>query len=124
MYRLGLTVFPVCPTCMECGISSHVSTAALDAPTAAPRVSAIFSKCEKLSGLPIPLPPEMMMLASDTSSLADARAIISCTAVATSPDWSTTETSAAVEPAAGNTFALTEIAASPDNATVCIAFPE
>ena len=77
IYRFGFTVFPVCPTCIECGISSHVSTAARDAPTAAPIESAIFSRCEKLSGLPIPLPPEIMMLASETSKRVDARAIIS-----------------------------------------------
>ena len=58
-------------------MSSHVSTAARDAPTAAPRTSAIFSRCTKLSGLPIPLPPEIMMFASETSNLAEARAIIS-----------------------------------------------
>ena len=42
----------------------------------------------------------MMMFASETSNLVDALAIISLTAVDTSPDWSTTETFAALEEAA------------------------
>ena len=64
------------------------------------------------------------MFASATPNRADARAIISFTAVNTSPDWSTTDTLAGLEVAAGNIFARTEIAASPERATVCIALPE
>ena len=64
------------------------------------------------------------MLASETSRRADARAIMSLTAVATSPDWSTTETLAPALAAAEKTLARTEITASPDTETVCIALPE
>ena len=40
MYRSGATILPVCPTCMSLGTKPE-STAALDAPIAAPSLSAI-----------------------------------------------------------------------------------
>ena len=125
MYKLGLTVFPVCPTCILCGISSHVSTAARLAPTAAPIVSAITSRCLKLSGEPIPRPPEMMMFASATSSLSLALPINSFTALLTLPVASTTLIEASPSEGLGeNTLARTDITAVVDIATVWNAFPE
>ena len=125
MYKLGLTVFPVCPTCIECGISSQVSTAALDAPTAAPNLSAISSRWLKFAGEPIPLPPEMMMFASETSSLCDARCTISLIAVDTFPVVSMTCISQLPLLSDGaNIFALTLITESPLIDTFWIALPE
>ena len=42
IYREGETVLPVCPTCSRCGLHP-ASTTALEAPTAAPRLSASSS---------------------------------------------------------------------------------
>ncbi len=67
----------------------------------------------------------MMMFASETSNLALARCMTSCTAVLTSPDASTTETSLEdPEPTAGKTLARTEITTSPLTVTVWFALPE
>ena len=108
MYKFGLTVLPVWPTCMLCGISSQVSTAARDAPTAAPMVSANASRWLKLLGSPMPRPPDTMMLASATSNRALARATNSSMAVFMSPLASTTDTSAPPPAAAaGMTLART-----------------
>ena len=125
MYRFGLTVLPVWPTCMLWGISSQVSTAAREAPTAAPIVSASVSRWLKLLGSPIPRPPETMMLASATSRRSLARAIISTTAVRTSPVASTTDTSAPPPAsAAAKTFARSVMTDAPSTSTVCMALPE
>ena len=63
-YSCGETVLPVCPTWKECGYQPE-STAAREAPTAAPRLSANASTSEKSP--PVPRPPETTMAASVSS---------------------------------------------------------
>ena len=70
MYRSGATILPVCPTCMSLGTKPE-STAALDAPIAAPSLSAIPFKRLKLSPFCIPLPPEITTSAAVNSGLSD-----------------------------------------------------
>mmetsp|Transcript_4530 Transcript_4530/g.13045 ORF Transcript_4530/g.13045 Transcript_4530/m.13045 type:complete len:219 (-) Transcript_4530:264-920(-) len=70
MYRSGATTFPVCPTCQSLG-QNPASTAAREAPTAAPSLSASASRMGKLSPLLIPLPPLTTMLALDRSGRSD-----------------------------------------------------
>jgi len=65
-YNWGETVLPVCPTWYWCGYQP-ASVAALDAPTAAPRVSASASITVKPSGPPTPRPPETTIDASARS---------------------------------------------------------
>src|ERR671920_670819 len=57
MYSCGETDLPVWPTWLVCGYQP-ASTAAREAPTAAPRESARASTTEKFSALPTPRPPE------------------------------------------------------------------
>src|SRR3712207_8882921 len=57
IYRSGLTVLPVCPTCLSLPIQP-ASTLALEDVTSPPNSSASSFNTSKYSGLPIPLPPE------------------------------------------------------------------
>jgi len=66
MYIWGETVLPVWPTWNSCSLQP-ASTAALEAPTAAPKTSAKSSRRAKLSGPFMPLPPETMISASVSS---------------------------------------------------------
>mmetsp|Transcript_5274 Transcript_5274/g.15414 ORF Transcript_5274/g.15414 Transcript_5274/m.15414 type:complete len:249 (+) Transcript_5274:175-921(+) len=70
MYRSGATTFPVCPTCQSFG-QNPASTAARDAPTAAPNLSANRSSTGKLSELLIPRPPLTTMEALPKSGRSD-----------------------------------------------------
>ena len=70
MYKSGATIFPVCPTCISLGTKPE-STAALEAPIAAPNLSAIPFKRLKLSPFCIPLPPEITTSAAVNSGLSD-----------------------------------------------------
>lgn len=70
MYNSGATTFPVCPTCQSLG-TNPASTAALEAPTAAPNLSANFSNNWKLSPFFMPRPPLMTMDADDKSGRSD-----------------------------------------------------
>mmetsp|Transcript_49231 Transcript_49231/g.74897 ORF Transcript_49231/g.74897 Transcript_49231/m.74897 type:complete len:218 (-) Transcript_49231:230-883(-) len=70
MYRSGATTLPVCPTCQSLG-QNPASTAARDAPTAAPNLSARASKMGKLSPLLIPRPPLTTIPALDKSGRSD-----------------------------------------------------
>src|SRR5699024_2729133 len=63
-YSCGLTVLPVCPTWKQCGYQPE-STAAREAPTAAPSASASPSTAEKSP--PVPRPPDTTMAASVSS---------------------------------------------------------
>src|SRR5699024_6648834 len=63
-YSCGETCLPVWPTCEECGYQP-ASTAAREAPTAAPRVSAKVSTGPKSP--PVPRPPETTIGASVSS---------------------------------------------------------
>mmetsp|Transcript_54483 Transcript_54483/g.132233 ORF Transcript_54483/g.132233 Transcript_54483/m.132233 type:complete len:215 (-) Transcript_54483:449-1093(-) len=56
MYKSGATTFPVWPTCQSFG-QKPASTAARDAPTAAPNLSANASRMGKFSPDLIPRPP-------------------------------------------------------------------
>src|ERR1700735_4018988 len=70
-YRSGATTFPVWPTCQSFG-AYPASTAARDAPTAAPSLSATGSiYLVKFSRLCIARPPEMMILADVSSGRSD-----------------------------------------------------
>merc|ERR1719245_2823846 len=69
-YSSGATILPVCPTCMSLG-TMPASTAARDAPTAAPILSAKSYSIWKLSPLFIPLPPLMTTLALASSGRSD-----------------------------------------------------
>ena len=69
MYRSGLTVLPVCPTCLSLPIHP-ASTLALDDVTSPPNSSASSFNTSKYSGLPIPLPPDTRTLDSVISTLA------------------------------------------------------
>ena len=64
----GLTVLPVCPTCLSWSIYP-ASTAALEADTVAPISLATASNAAKFSADPIPLPPDTRILASEISTL-------------------------------------------------------
>ena len=63
-YSCGETVLPVCPTWYACGYQPE-STAARDAPTAAPSASASASTGAKSP--PVPRPPETTIAASVSS---------------------------------------------------------
>jgi len=66
-YKSGLTVFPVWPTCKS-WLHQPASTAAREAPIAAPNESAKFSTAVQSAS--IPRPPETTMLASVNSGRA------------------------------------------------------
>src|SRR4051794_14138569 len=66
MYSCGDTDLPVWPTWLVCGYQP-ASTAARDAPTAAPRESASASMTEKFSAPLTPRPPETTIAASVSS---------------------------------------------------------
>mmetsp|Transcript_27787 Transcript_27787/g.31216 ORF Transcript_27787/g.31216 Transcript_27787/m.31216 type:complete len:325 (+) Transcript_27787:261-1235(+) len=70
IYKSGATTFPVCPTCQSLG-QNPASTAALEAPTAAPNLSASASRIGKLSPLLMPRPPLTTMLALPKSGRSD-----------------------------------------------------
>ncbi|MCY1458349.1 hypothetical protein D9M71_757230 [compost metagenome] len=70
MYSCGATILPVWPTCMSFG-TKPASTAAREAPTAAPSLSARLYRCLKLSPLPMPRPPETTILAAVSSGRSD-----------------------------------------------------
>uniref|UniRef100_A0A6B0UYC6 Putative secreted protein n=1 Tax=Ixodes ricinus TaxID=34613 RepID=A0A6B0UYC6_IXORI len=61
-YSSGATILPVCPTCMSLG-TKPASTAARDAPTAAPILSARSYSILKFSPLFMPRPPEITFFA-------------------------------------------------------------
>ena len=67
---MGATILPVWPTCISFGTKPE-STAALEAPIAAPNLSAIPSRREKFSPFCIPLPPEITISAEVNSGLSD-----------------------------------------------------
>ena len=70
MYKLGATILPVWPTCISLGTKPE-STAALEAPMAAPSLSAIPSSNLKFSPFCIPRPPEITISAEVNSGLSD-----------------------------------------------------
>mmetsp|Transcript_6936 Transcript_6936/g.14267 ORF Transcript_6936/g.14267 Transcript_6936/m.14267 type:complete len:253 (-) Transcript_6936:314-1072(-) len=70
IYKSGATTFPVWPTCQSLG-QNPASTAAREAPTAAPSLSARPSRMGKLSPLLIPRPPLTTMLADPKSGRSD-----------------------------------------------------
>ena len=70
MYRSGATILPVCPTCQSFG-TKPASTAAREAPIAAPNLSASGSRILKLSPEPMPRPPETMIFAAVSSGRSD-----------------------------------------------------
>lgn len=65
-YSWGETCLPVWPTWLECGYQP-ASTAAREAPTAAPSESASFSTTAKPSAAPTPRPPETTIADSVSS---------------------------------------------------------
>ncbi|MDT4859047.1 hypothetical protein FQZ97_935410 [compost metagenome] len=70
MYSCGATILPVWPTCMSFG-TKPASTAARDAPTAAPSLSAREYSSLKLSPFCMPRPPETTILAAVSSGRSD-----------------------------------------------------
>mmetsp|Transcript_11714 Transcript_11714/g.43657 ORF Transcript_11714/g.43657 Transcript_11714/m.43657 type:complete len:205 (+) Transcript_11714:230-844(+) len=70
MYRSGATTLPVWPTCNSLG-TKPASTAARDAPTAPPSLSASCSSIAKLSPDFIPRPPETTTRALPSSGLSE-----------------------------------------------------
>src|SRR3712207_7357284 len=70
MYSCGETDLPVWPTWLVCGYQP-ASTAAREAPTAAPRESASASMIEKFSALATPRPPDTTIEASVSSGRDD-----------------------------------------------------
>mmetsp|Transcript_15411 Transcript_15411/g.53525 ORF Transcript_15411/g.53525 Transcript_15411/m.53525 type:complete len:205 (+) Transcript_15411:221-835(+) len=66
MYRSGATTLPVWPTCMSLG-TNPASTAAREAPTAAPSLSASAYSISKFSPLFMPRPPLTTTRADDSS---------------------------------------------------------
>ena len=75
-YKSGATTLPVCPTCQSLG-AYPLSTAALDAPTAAPNLSASFSIIAKSASEPTPLPPDTTAPADVNSGLSEAATLSS-----------------------------------------------
>mmetsp|Transcript_67382 Transcript_67382/g.186485 ORF Transcript_67382/g.186485 Transcript_67382/m.186485 type:complete len:205 (-) Transcript_67382:353-967(-) len=65
-YRLGATTLPVWPTCMSLG-TKPASTAAREAPTAAPSLSASLYSISKFSPFFMPRPPAITTEAEDSS---------------------------------------------------------
>src|ERR1044072_3241228 len=108
MYSCGDTVLPVCPTWLVCG-DQPASTAAREAPTAAPRESASASTTGKFSAPPTPRPPETTIAASVRSGRpVDSRAARETTFVpVAAPENDTSSTSAA--PAAGAASGAAEL---------------
>ncbi|MNR05204.1 hypothetical protein D3C85_1212180 [compost metagenome] len=70
MYSCGATILPVCPTCRSLG-TKPASTAAREAPTAAPSLSASWYSSWKLSPFCMPRPPETTTLAAFSSGRSD-----------------------------------------------------
>src|SRR5947208_855231 len=70
MYKAGATTLPVCPTCKSLD-TKPASTAALEAPTAAPNTSANSSINLNFSALCNPRPPDTTILADPKSGRAD-----------------------------------------------------
>ena len=70
MYKFGATILPVCPTCMSFG-TKPASTAAREAPIAAPNLSAIPCNKLKFSPFCIPRPPEITTVAAVNSGRSD-----------------------------------------------------
>src|SRR6478672_11542442 len=101
-YSCGLTCLPVCPTWLVCGYQP-ASTAAREAPTAAPRESANSSTLEKSP--PVPRPPETTIAASVSSGRPVAalgwRSVILAVLAASEIVTSTTSSAAAPETASG-----------------------
>ena len=75
-YKSGATTLPVCPTCQSFG-AYPLSTAARDAPTAAPNLSASFSIIAKSASDPTPLPPDTTAPADVNSGLSEAATLSS-----------------------------------------------
>ena len=69
-YNSGATILPVCPTCISLG-TNPASTAAREAPTPAPSLSAKSYSILKLSPDFIPRPPEIILDAAVSSGLSD-----------------------------------------------------
>ncbi len=117
MYSCGETDLPVCPTCEVCGYQP-ASTAAREAPTAAPSESASASISGKFSAPLTPRPPETTIAASVSSGRpVDSRGVRETTfvPVALSPN-DTVSASTAPAAAAGSTgaeFGLTVITGTP-----------
>jgi hypothetical protein len=70
MYSSGATILPVWPTCMSFG-TKPASTAARDAPMAAPSLSAMPSSSLKFSPFCMPRPPEITTEAAVSSGRSD-----------------------------------------------------
>jgi electron transfer flavoprotein alpha subunit len=68
--KLGATILPVCPTCISLG-TKPASTAARDAPIAAPNLSAIPFKRAKFSPFCLPRPPDITTSAAVSSGRSD-----------------------------------------------------
>ena len=113
-YSCGDTVTPVWPTCAACS-TQPASTAARDAPTAAPSSSASCSTREKSS--PTPRPPTTTVLASVSLGRDDAGAASVPVTVAAGPDTVTASvfTSGACPPLTSSV--CTELGASVTNAS-------
>ncbi|KAG0956967.1 hypothetical protein G6F31_012550 [Rhizopus arrhizus] len=69
-YSAGATILPVCPTCQSLG-AYPASTAAREAPRAAPSFCANGSSSLKFSALPRPRPPDTTTRAPPSSGRSD-----------------------------------------------------
>src|SRR6478672_4613628 len=89
-YSCGATETPVCPTWYDCG-TYPASTAARDAPTAAPRASASWSTSANFSSEPSPRPPDTTFAAPRSSGRDDDTTASStdCTVADARPDADT-----------------------------------
>lgn len=132
IYNSGATTLPVCPTCNE--LSAYpASTAARDAPTAAPSASARGYNVEaNVSAFFKARPPDTTRLATPKSGRSDlVRVVFICCVGGSvtstgSSGLASTSTPSACEEAAGKAVGLTVknfIGMDDDARTVAMAFP-
>ena len=104
IYNLGVTVEPVCPTCLDWGIQPE-STAALEQPTVPPKRPASSLSISKFSGFFMPRPPDTTTSASPTGMVPSSQAFIkSTTWVRMSFAWMSSRMTAAWFPSTGAGF--------------------